>query len=121
VLKHFIYIWYGSGMPSKLVCSLNHDLTTSLGLSPIPIFLKSILTGHRRNSVRMHPYAHPQHIKVLKHFVYIWYGSGTHSKWVWSLNHDLTISLRLNHTSTFLKSNPTWHWTHVPIHSTSRW
>ena len=26
---------------------------------------------HRRNSVRVHPYAYPQHIKVLKHFVYI--------------------------------------------------
>jgi len=25
----------------------------------------------RRNSVRVHPCAHPQHIKVLKHFVYI--------------------------------------------------
>ena len=26
---------------------------------------------HRRNSVRVHPYAYPRHIKVLKHFVYI--------------------------------------------------
>jgi hypothetical protein len=27
-------------------------------------------------SIRMHPYAHPQHLKVLKHFVYIQYGCG---------------------------------------------
>jgi len=27
--------------------------------------------NHRHNSVRVDPYAHPQHIKVLKHFVYI--------------------------------------------------
>ena len=31
-------------------------------------------------SVRVHPYAHPQHIKVLKHFVYIQYGCGTWSE-----------------------------------------
>ena len=29
-------------------------------------------------SVRVHPYAHPQHLKVLKHFVYIVYGI-----WMW--------------------------------------
>ena len=54
-------------MQSTGVWSLNHDITTSLGLSPTPIFLKL----HRRNSVRVDPYAHSQHIKVLKHFVYI--------------------------------------------------
>ncbi len=31
------------------------------------------------------------------------------SKWVWSLNHDLTKSLGLNNTLIFLKSYPTWH------------
>jgi hypothetical protein len=47
------------------VWSLNHDITTSLGLGPTPIIRKSIPDLHRRNSVRVHPYAHPQHIKVL--------------------------------------------------------
>ena len=31
-------------------------------------------TPHRKSyiiSIRVHPYAHPQHLKVLKHFVYI--------------------------------------------------
>ncbi len=41
------------------------------------------------NSVRVHPYAHPQHIKVIKHFVYIHYGCGMQSTGVPSLNHDL--------------------------------
>ena len=56
-------------MQSMVVCSLNHDTTTSLRLSHAPIFLKihPHLYGH--NSVRMHPYAHPQHLKVLKHFI----------------------------------------------------
>ncbi len=46
--------------------SLNHDVTTSLGLIHAPILQKSI-PNYR---VRVHPYAHPQHIKVLKHIVY---------------------------------------------------
>ncbi len=52
-------------------CSLNHHITTSFGLSPVPIFLKSIPNLHRHNSVRVDAYTHPQHIKVLKHFLYI--------------------------------------------------
>ena len=58
-------------MHSKQVWSLNHDITTSLRLRPTPIFLKSSPNLHRHNSVRAHTYAHPQHIKVMKHFVYI--------------------------------------------------
>ena len=56
-------------MQSMVVCSLNHDTTTSLRLSHAPIVLKihPHLYGH--NSVRMHPYAHPQHLKVPKHFI----------------------------------------------------
>ncbi len=71
------------------VWSLNHDITTSLGLRPTPIFLKSTADLQRRNSVRVHPFAHPQHIKVLKHFLYIQYGCGMQSTGVWSLNHDI--------------------------------
>jgi hypothetical protein len=60
-------------MHSKQFWSLNHDITTSLGLGLglSSIFLKSTPELHRRNSVRVDPYAHPQHIKLLKHFVYI--------------------------------------------------
>ncbi len=58
-------------MDSKWVWSLNHDITASLRPRPTPIFLNSTPDLHRHNSVRADPYAHPQHIKVLKHFVYI--------------------------------------------------
>ena len=58
-------------MQSMGFWSLNHDLTTSLGLSHVPNFAKIHPHLHRRNSVRVHPCAHPQYIKVLKHFVYI--------------------------------------------------
>ena len=43
----------------------------SLRLCPTPIFQNSPPDLHRHNSVRADPYAHPQHINVLKHFVYI--------------------------------------------------
>ena len=79
-------------MQSLGVWSLNHDTTTSLGLSYAPIFLKIHPHPYGRNSVRVHPYAHPQHLKVLKHFVYIQHGCG---------------SYRLGHTPFSLKFTPT--------------
>ena len=33
------------------------------------------------------PYAHQQHMNVVKHLSYVWRGSGNHLLWVWSLNH----------------------------------
>ncbi len=96
-------------MQSMGVWRLNHDITASLGLSPTPIFLKSTPDLRRCNSVRVHPYAHPQHIKVLKHFVYIQYGCGMQSMGVWSLNHDIATSLGLSPTSIFQKSTPDLH------------
>ncbi len=53
------------------VWSLNHVITTSLGLSQTPIIKKPPQHLHRCNSVRVHPYAYPKHIKVIKHFIYI--------------------------------------------------
>jgi len=59
-------------MQSMGVWSLDHDITSSLGLGHTPVILKSTPDLHRRsNSVRVYPYAHSQHIKVLKHFIYI--------------------------------------------------
>jgi hypothetical protein len=75
------------------VCSLNLDLTTSYRLSI--------------NGIRVHPYVHPQHLKVLKHSVYIQHGCGMQSMGVFSLNHDTTTSYRLGHTPFFLKFSPT--------------
>ncbi len=107
VLKHFIYIWYGCGMQSTGVLSLNHGITTSLGSAIPPLSKNHPQPLHRRNSVRVHPYAPQQHIKVLKHFIYIWYGCGMQSTGVWSLNHDITTSLGLSHTLIKQKFTPT--------------
>jgi hypothetical protein len=75
VLKHFVYIQYGCGMQSMGVCSLNHDLT-SYRLSHTHIPSNSPPLAQCINGIRMHPYAHPQHLKVLKHCAYIQF-------WMW--------------------------------------
>jgi hypothetical protein len=57
-------------------------------------------------NVRVHPYAHPQHFKVLNHFVYMtWIGDAV-SRGLEPLNHDLTTSLRLSHSPNFPKIHP---------------
>ncbi len=97
-------------MQSMGVWSLNHDITTSPGPGPIPIFLKLVTPDlHRLTHVRVHPYAHPQHIKVLELFLYIYYGCGMQSTGVWSLNHDIATSLGLSPTPIFLKPTPNLH------------
>ncbi len=105
VLKHFVYIQYGCRMQSMGVWSLNHDIATCSG-SALPHFSPDL---HRRNSVRVDPYAHSQHIKLLKHFVCIWYGCGMQSMGFWSLNHDITTSVGLDHTPVILNSTPELH------------
>ncbi len=57
-------------MQSAGLWSLNHDLTTSPGLSHAPNFPKIHPNLQRCIRIRVHPYVHPQHIKVLKHFEY---------------------------------------------------
>ena len=46
-------------MQSTGFWSLNHDLTTSLGLSHAPNFPKIYPHLQRCISIRVHPYAHP--------------------------------------------------------------
>jgi len=84
VLKHFAYIHYGCGMQSMGVCSLIHD--TTIQAQPYPSFPKIHPHLHMYYGIRVYPYAHPQHLKVLKHFVYIQYGCGMQSKGVCGLN-----------------------------------
>jgi hypothetical protein len=66
VLKNYAYIAYGCGIHSTVCLSLNHGIASSLGH-------RSTHTPnlHWCNTVRVDPYAHPQHFKVLKHFAYI--------------------------------------------------
>jgi len=93
VLKHIVYFQYGYGMQSVVAYSLNHDTTTSFaGLHLTPIF-QNLAPTCTDKSVREHPYAHPQHMKVFKHFVYFQNGCGRQSVVAYSLNHDTTAHL----------------------------
>ncbi len=103
VLKHFVYIQYGCGMQSMGVCSLNHETATSYRLGHTPFSLKFTPTCTCNTAIRMHPYANPQHLKVLKLCVYTQYGCGTQSMWACSLNHYTATSYRLGYTPFFLK------------------
>jgi hypothetical protein len=53
--------------------------------------------------------SHPQHMKVLKHFIYIQYGCGMQSVGVYCLNHDTTTSFGLCFTPIFQNLAPTVH------------
>ncbi len=46
-----------------------------------------------RKVLGTHPYAHPQHIKVVKHLSYIWRWCEMNMGWVYSLNHRISPSL----------------------------
>jgi hypothetical protein len=98
VPKHFVYIQYGCGIQSEACCSLNHDRTTSHGLSSTPIIPKSTPNLQRGITVRVAPYAHTQHIKVPKHFVYIQYGFVIQFEACCSLYHYITTSHGLRST-----------------------
>ena len=113
VLKHFAYIHYGCGMQSMGVCSLIQD--TTIQAQPYPSFPKIHPHLHMYYGIRVYSYAHPQHLKVLKHFVYIQYGCGMQSKGVFSLYHDTATSYRLGHTPFSLKPPPLAQVIRLPI------
>ncbi len=93
VLKHFIYVYYGCVMQSWVVYSLNKDTMMSFWLRQTPIFQNLDAPLHHHNCVRVHPNAIPQHMKVLKHFTYVYYGCVMQSWVVYSLNkNDTTMS-----------------------------
>ncbi len=78
-----------------------------IGVHLYPIFPRIGPHLHRCYSVRLHPYAHPQHIKVLKHLVYNQYGCGMQSEAVFSLKHDTTASFGFSHTPFSPNFSPT--------------
>jgi hypothetical protein len=94
------------GMHSEACCSLNNDITTSHGLRSTPKTPKSTCDLQRGIMVRVVPYAHTQHIKVPRHFVYIQYGFGIQSEACCSLNNYITTSHGLRSTPIIPKSTP---------------
>ena len=64
------------------ICSLNHYDTTTSQAQPYPIFPKhSPQPAQCIQGIRVYPYAHPQHLKVLKH-LHTYAMVGGCSQWV---------------------------------------
>ncbi len=79
VLKHFIYIYDVSISHYEVVPSLNHIIMVWFVSS---CYSDSVSLAHLHvfDEVRIHPYDHPLHQEVLKHFIYIEDGSLIHSE-----------------------------------------
>jgi hypothetical protein len=73
---------------------------------PYPNFPKFGPHLHMYNCERVHPYPHPQHMKVLNHFLYIQYGCGMQSEMVSSLNYDTIASYYGLHLTTNFQNLP---------------
>ena len=93
-------------MQSEVVDSLNHDLTASFVFNHTLSFPKFAPPLYRYNCVRVHPNAIPQHMKVLKHFIYMYYGCVMQNGDVYSLNNDTTMSFWLHLTPIFQNLPP---------------
>ena len=106
VLKHFICMYYGFVMQSGVVKSLNNDTTTSFLLRLTTFFQNLAPPLHHHNCVRVHFNAFPQHMKVLKHFIYMNFGCVMQSGVVYSLNKVKTMSFSLRLTPIFQNFAP---------------
>ena len=75
---------------------------------PYPNFTKFDPHLQRYNSVMVQPYAYPQHMRMLIHFLYIQHKCGMQSVMVYSLNqHDTIMTFGLHLTRIFQNLAPT--------------
>ncbi len=91
VLKHFIYILIGILNHSDVVPGHNHVIVVAWFVPSCYSDSASSAHIHGFYEVRMHWYVHPLHRNVLKHFIYIIYGSLSHSDVVPGHNHVIVI------------------------------
>ena len=84
VFKQFLYIKHGCGKQSAVVHRPNHVTMTSFHNHTVQKLPISGSTG-QYNCAKVHPnaYPYPEHMKVLKLFLYIQHGCGKQSL-VWS-------------------------------------
>jgi hypothetical protein len=94
-------MYYGCVMQSGVVYSLNNHTTTWFLLRLTPIFQNLAPPLHHHNCVRVHSNVFPQHMKVVKHFIYMYSGCVMQSGVVYSLNNDTTMSFLLRLTPIF--------------------
>ena len=90
VLNHFIFILDESRIQSGVNLGLNHVIVLWFVLSDYP---KSAISTplHCYYGVRIHSHVHPQHGKVLKHFIYTLDESLIQSRVNLGLNHVIVV------------------------------
>jgi hypothetical protein len=71
VLKHFLYIQYGCRMQLVVVYSLKNVIMSSFHSSHAGPKYQNLGQLCQCDCVRVHPFAYPQHMMVLKHFSYL--------------------------------------------------
>ena len=86
VMNHFIYTLDGSVIQSEVALCLNHVIVVWFVPSCYP-GLESFTHLHGFDGLGIHPYGHPLHGNVLKHFIYTLYGSVIQSEVALCLNH----------------------------------
>ena len=74
VMNHFIYILYGIVIQYEMAICLSHVIVVWFVPSCYP-GLSSFTHLHYFDVLGIHPYGHPLHGKVLKHFIYTLDGS----------------------------------------------
>jgi hypothetical protein len=77
--------------------SLNNVIMPSFHSSHAGLNYQNLCQLCQCNSVRVHQYAYPQHMMVLKHLLYIKYGCGKQSVVVYSLNNVIMPSFHSSH------------------------
>jgi hypothetical protein len=85
---------------------------------------KSLVGMSGCNVVGTHPYAHPQHIKVVKHLIYVWHWCEMNMGWVYCVNHRISPWVILHGGGQISSKIPkawsawaavTW-WGHIHMH-----
>ena len=89
-LKHFIHILHEHVIQSKVILGLNHIIVVWFEPSSYPGSASSTHL-HGFDGLNIHPYGHPLHGKVLKHFIYTSYGSVIQSEVALWLDHVILV------------------------------
>ena len=107
VLKHFIYTLDESLIQSGVDLGLNHLILVWFVPS---VYQKSAISTplHCYYGVRIHSYVHPQHGKVLNHFIFILDESLIQSGVNFGLNHVIVLWFVLSDYPKSAISTPCW-------------
>ncbi len=103
-VKHLTCVWQWSGshwaiLEQSSISTLCYCLRLRRYLE-FQVTSKGLADKPSSNSISTHPYAHPLHMKVMKHLLCVWQWNVSHLGWVYSLN--IVTSLLLAHQEVYL-------------------